>query len=126
MKITNYSIGLFLNVLNLIKLSSSFNRLLERQIEIGGEDLVPFYQLLEGGREGQFFANLEDYFYYSQLRRFSLKLFFLHVYKSYRKGPFVYFIHYTFHNALYYPAKVSTRWILEKCQRRFRFQKSHL
>ncbi|OWK61246.1 WD repeat-containing protein 66 [Lonchura striata] len=45
---------------------------------LGGEDLIPFYNLLDGGREGKFFrlafnsnlidmAELEDYFYYVQL-----------------------------------------------------------
>uniref|UniRef100_A0A8C3F064 Cilia- and flagella-associated protein 251 n=1 Tax=Corvus moneduloides TaxID=1196302 RepID=A0A8C3F064_CORMO len=34
---------------------------------LGGEDLIPFYNLLNGGREGEFFRELEDYFYYVQL-----------------------------------------------------------
>ncbi|NWW29512.1 CF251 protein, partial [Panurus biarmicus] len=34
---------------------------------LGGEDLIPFYSLLDGGREGKFFKELEDYFYYVQL-----------------------------------------------------------
>ncbi|NXC42401.1 CF251 protein, partial [Penelope pileata] len=41
---------------------------LEAASSLGGEDLVPFYSLLEGGREGEFFRELEDYFYYVQLR----------------------------------------------------------
>ncbi|XP_033747234.1 cilia- and flagella-associated protein 251-like isoform X1 [Pecten maximus] len=41
---------------------------LEAQSNLGGEDLVPFYGLLEGGREGELFAELEDYFYYAQIR----------------------------------------------------------
>lgn len=28
--------------------------------------------MLEGGREGEFFAELEDYFYYAQIRRYTL------------------------------------------------------
>ncbi|XP_066056080.1 cilia- and flagella-associated protein 251 [Chamaea fasciata] len=36
---------------------------------LGGEDLIPFYSLLDGGREGKFFRELEDYFYYVQLCR---------------------------------------------------------
>ncbi|NWI54658.1 CF251 protein, partial [Calyptomena viridis] len=36
---------------------------------LGGEDLIPFYNLLDGGREGRFFRELEDYFYYAQLCR---------------------------------------------------------
>ncbi|NXF04149.1 CF251 protein, partial [Smithornis capensis] len=34
---------------------------------LGGEDLIPFYNLLDGGREGDFFRELEHYFYYAQL-----------------------------------------------------------
>ncbi|NWI95264.1 CF251 protein, partial [Pitta sordida] len=34
---------------------------------LGGEDLIPFYNLLDGGREGEFFRELEEYFYYAQL-----------------------------------------------------------
>ncbi|NXD30493.1 CF251 protein, partial [Spelaeornis formosus] len=34
---------------------------------LGGEDLIPFYNLLDGGREGKFFRELEDHFYYVQL-----------------------------------------------------------
>ncbi|XP_035196390.1 cilia- and flagella-associated protein 251 isoform X1 [Oxyura jamaicensis] len=41
---------------------------LEAAASLGGKDLVPFYSLLEGGREGEFFRELEDYFYYVQLR----------------------------------------------------------
>ncbi|WAR02599.1 CF251-like protein [Mya arenaria] len=42
---------------------------LEGQSSLGGEDLIPFYGLLEGGREGELFKELEDYFYYAQIRR---------------------------------------------------------
>lgn len=42
---------------------------LEAQSKLGGEDLIPFYGLLDGGREGELFAELEDYFYYAQIRR---------------------------------------------------------
>ncbi|XP_074061665.1 cilia- and flagella-associated protein 251 isoform X2 [Macrotis lagotis] len=41
---------------------------LEAAVYLGGEDLNPFYGLLDGGREGEFYKELEDYFYYSQLR----------------------------------------------------------
>ncbi|XP_062446338.1 cilia- and flagella-associated protein 251 [Rhea pennata] len=41
---------------------------LEAAVPLGGEDLVPFYSLLDGGRDGEFFRELEDYFYYAQLR----------------------------------------------------------
>ncbi|NXU34962.1 CF251 protein, partial [Drymodes brunneopygia] len=40
---------------------------------LGGEDLIPFYNLLDGGREGKFFRELEDYFYYVQLCRQSIE-----------------------------------------------------
>ncbi|XP_067861898.1 cilia- and flagella-associated protein 251 isoform X2 [Heptranchias perlo] len=35
---------------------------------LGGEALIPFYGLLEGGRDGELFREMEDYFYYSLLR----------------------------------------------------------
>ncbi|XP_054450399.1 cilia- and flagella-associated protein 251 [Pteronotus mesoamericanus] len=41
---------------------------LEAAVSLGGEDLSPFYGLVAGGREGKFYRELEDYFYYSQLR----------------------------------------------------------
>ncbi|XP_052652805.1 cilia- and flagella-associated protein 251 [Harpia harpyja] len=41
---------------------------LDAAASLGGEDLIPFYNLLDGGREGKFFRELEDYFYYAQLR----------------------------------------------------------
>ncbi|NXS53171.1 CF251 protein, partial [Brachypteracias leptosomus] len=40
---------------------------LDAAAALGGEDLIPFYNLLDGGREGKFFKELEDYFYYAQL-----------------------------------------------------------
>lgn len=42
---------------------------LEAAVALGGEGLIPFYGLLEGGRDGELFAELEDYFYYAQIRR---------------------------------------------------------
>ncbi|XP_065548317.1 cilia- and flagella-associated protein 251 isoform X2 [Lathamus discolor] len=40
---------------------------LDAAVYLGGEDMIPFYNLLDGGREGKFFQELEDYFYYAQL-----------------------------------------------------------
>ncbi|XP_012586300.1 PREDICTED: WD repeat-containing protein 66 [Condylura cristata] len=41
---------------------------LDAAVSLGGQDLTPFYGLVPGGREGKFYRELEDYFYYSQLR----------------------------------------------------------
>ncbi|XP_006894773.1 PREDICTED: WD repeat-containing protein 66 [Elephantulus edwardii] len=41
---------------------------LDAAVSLGGDDLTPFYSLVTGGREGQFYRELEDYFYYSHLR----------------------------------------------------------
>ncbi len=43
---------------------------LEAASLLGGEDLEPFYAMLDGGRNGEFFAELEDFFYYAQIRRY--------------------------------------------------------
>ncbi|XP_077149247.1 cilia- and flagella-associated protein 251 [Ranitomeya variabilis] len=40
---------------------------LEAIASLGGEDLIPFYGMLPGGRDGALFKELEDYFYYAQL-----------------------------------------------------------
>lgn len=37
---------------------------------LGGEELQPFYSMLDGGRDGEFFTELEEYFYYAQIRRY--------------------------------------------------------
>ncbi|KAL4646599.1 WD repeat-containing protein 66 [Arapaima gigas] len=41
---------------------------LEAAAALGGQGLIPFYSLLDGGRDGEFFKEMEDYFYYCQLR----------------------------------------------------------
>ncbi|RNA14704.1 WD repeat-containing 66 [Brachionus plicatilis] len=45
---------------------------LEAQSVLGGADLKPFYGLIEGGREGEFFKEMRELFYYSQLRHHGL------------------------------------------------------
>lgn len=35
---------------------------------MGGAGIEPFVKLLDGGEEGEFFSDMKDYFYYSQIR----------------------------------------------------------
>eukprot|EP00929_Paragymnodinium_shiwhaense_P051431 TRINITY_DN25883_c0_g1_i1.p1 TRINITY_DN25883_c0_g1~~TRINITY_DN25883_c0_g1_i1.p1 ORF type:complete len:959 (-),score=271.03 TRINITY_DN25883_c0_g1_i1:60-2936(-) len=35
---------------------------------MGGAGIEPFVKLLDGGEEGEFFSDMQDYFYYSQIR----------------------------------------------------------
>jgi len=35
---------------------------------LGGEGIEPFIRLIEGGREGQTFQDMNDFFYYSMIR----------------------------------------------------------
>lgn len=47
---------------------------LEVSAALGGPELEPFYSLIEGGRDGPFFAELEEFFYYAQIRRYMYSL----------------------------------------------------
>ncbi|XP_021113198.1 cilia- and flagella-associated protein 251 isoform X4 [Heterocephalus glaber] len=54
-----------------VKLFNSTTKMcsaLDAAVSLGGEDLTPFYGLVPGGREGKFYRELEDYFFYSQIR----------------------------------------------------------
>lgn len=42
---------------------------LEAQSMLGGADLQPFYGLLDGGRDGEFYKEMKELFYFSQLRQ---------------------------------------------------------
>ena len=35
---------------------------------LGGSELEPFYQLLQGGKDGPLAREMEEFFYYSQMR----------------------------------------------------------
>merc|ERR1712146_530899 len=41
--------------------------LLKAAAQLGGDGVEPFVSMLDGGREGQLFADMEDFFYYAQL-----------------------------------------------------------
>lgn len=46
---------------------STHTHILEASVELGGQGVEPFLELMEGGREGELFADMEDFFYYAQL-----------------------------------------------------------
>jgi len=50
-------------------------RVLDAQEKLGGDGLEPFFGLLDGGRNGSLFREMEDYFYYAQIRRFAFSSF---------------------------------------------------
>ncbi|KAG8456084.1 hypothetical protein GDO86_002037, partial [Hymenochirus boettgeri] len=41
---------------------------LEAVVSLGGDAMIPFYGLLQGGQDGALFKELENYFYYAQIR----------------------------------------------------------
>ena len=41
---------------------------IEAAIQMGGEGIEPFINLIEGGREGQNYQDMKDFFYYSMIR----------------------------------------------------------
>ncbi|CAF0905178.1 unnamed protein product [Adineta ricciae] len=53
---------------NVVHMLSVNPQVLQAQAQLGGKDLIPFYKLLEGGREGEIFREMQELFYYSQLR----------------------------------------------------------
>lgn len=40
----------------------------EARAALGGEGLAPFVDLIEGGRDGPLYAEMEEYFYYAQIQ----------------------------------------------------------
>jgi hypothetical protein len=53
------------NVIHMLRVNP---QVLQAQAQLGGKDLIPFYKLLEGGRDGDIFREMQQLFYYSQLR----------------------------------------------------------
>jgi hypothetical protein len=41
---------------------------LDSQVKLGGEGYEPFIAMLPGGKDGAFYHEFEDYFFYAQLR----------------------------------------------------------
>eukprot|EP00036_Acanthoecidae_sp_10tr_P019368 CAMPEP_0206307364 /NCGR_PEP_ID=MMETSP0106_2-20121207/11289_1 /ASSEMBLY_ACC=CAM_ASM_000206 /TAXON_ID=81532 /ORGANISM="Acanthoeca-like sp., Strain 10tr" /LENGTH=1211 /DNA_ID=CAMNT_0053738337 /DNA_START=111 /DNA_END=3746 /DNA_ORIENTATION=- len=46
---------------------SIHTHILEAGVQLGGEGVEPFLALMEGGRDGELFTDMEDFFYYVQL-----------------------------------------------------------
>jgi WD40 repeat protein/Ca2+-binding EF-hand superfamily protein len=46
---------------------STHTHILEAAAKLGGVGVEPFLELVEGGREGELFIDMEDFFYYAQL-----------------------------------------------------------
>ena len=47
--------------------------ILGAHLRFGGTDMNPFYELLERGRSGEFYKEMEEQFYYAQLRSQGLR-----------------------------------------------------
>jgi hypothetical protein len=41
----------------------------DSKVMAGGVGIEPFIQLIEGGRQGQFWRQIKEYFYYAQIKR---------------------------------------------------------
>ena len=52
-----------------MKFKTYLSSALEAASLLGGEDLEPFYAMIDGGRSGEQFSELEEFFYYAQIRR---------------------------------------------------------
>ncbi|XP_075324980.1 cilia- and flagella-associated protein 251 [Odontesthes bonariensis] len=48
--------------------------MMEAAAAMGGKDMVPFYSLIDGGRDGKFFREIEDFFYYSLIHHYGTDL----------------------------------------------------
>ncbi|XP_024131482.1 cilia- and flagella-associated protein 251 isoform X1 [Oryzias melastigma] len=47
---------------------------LQAAAALGGKDMTPFYSQLDGGREGKFYRDMEDCFYFCQVRHYGSSL----------------------------------------------------